>query len=71
MGIKCERCGRDATVNLQKLWVTWNYNARTERYSRHPAPIDDDDPIGEESMHMCNDCLDLWRAGRYNSSVPA
>ena len=60
----CRNCGREATSNLQKIWVLWKYNPRTGEYSRRPVETNNIGPWEEENLHLCRPCLDLWEEGK-------
>lgn len=62
MGQKCIKCGKPATTNIQKLWVKWKYDAKTDEYSSTPEFLDI--PTLEcENLHLCDECVKLWCQG--------
>lgn len=62
MGEKCLMCEKDATANLQKLWVRWEYDAREDKYSTEYKVLDIE-PLGDDNLHLCDDCVKLWEQG--------
>lgn len=63
--IKCENCGKLAVINAQKIWIKWEYNPKTGRYSKLPELLYDDiySAYGEENLHFCRKCFNKWRNG--------
>ncbi|MGC9070690.1 MAG: hypothetical protein ACP5IO_05205 [Elusimicrobiales bacterium] len=62
--IKCENCGKPATVNVQKVWIKWKYNSKTGEYSKtHELLYDIDSATGDENLHFCKKCFDKWEKG--------
>jgi len=63
--IKCENCGKLATINAQKVWIKWKYNPKTGEYSKkHELLYDDiDSATGNENLHLCKKCFLKWRNG--------
>jgi hypothetical protein len=64
MGQNCVRCQKPATVNIQKLWVIWKYDAENEKYSRKHELLDIE-PSGSENLHLCDGCESLWKQGKF------
>lgn len=62
MGQKCIRCGKPATVNIQKLWVKWEYDAENDEYSQKHELLDIE-PSDDENLHLCDECMKLWKQG--------
>ena len=62
MGQKCRECGKPATMNIQKLWAKWEYNAKKDEYSSKPELLDIE-PFESENLHFCNECGKLWEEG--------
>ena len=62
MSQKCARCGKTATLNVQKLWVRWKYDAEEDEYSSEPELLDIE-PLEHESLHLCDECAKLWERG--------
>jgi len=62
MGQKCVRCGKPATMNIQKLWMEWRYDAEEDDYSSKPEPLDIE-PFESENLHFCDECGKLWEKG--------
>ena len=63
--MKCDICGkRDATINVQKVWIKWKYDAKTGDYSKtFDTLFDVEEPTGNENLHLCNECFGKWRYG--------
>lgn len=59
---KCIRCGKPATVNVQKLWVKWDYDAENDEYSQRYELLDIE-PSEGENLHLCRKCFEEWRSG--------
>ena len=51
----CERCGKPAKVNLQKIWVRWEYNPETEEFSEDCKLLD---IPPEENIFLCEKCAE-------------
>jgi len=62
MGQKCIECGKPATVNIQKLWMKWKYDAERDDYSSESEPLDIE-PFESENLHLCDECEKLWEQG--------
>ena len=62
MGQKCIHCGKLATVNVQKLWVKWEYDAENDEYSSKYELLDIE-PSETENLHLCRECFENWRKG--------
>lgn len=62
MGQKCVKCGKQATTNIQKLWVKWKYNAEKDEYSSKHEVLDIG-PTEGENLHLCDKCVKLWERG--------
>jgi hypothetical protein len=55
----CERCGKKPIKNYQKLWVVWRVFGKTKKhtpYSRNCKVLDEQEPSGEDSLHLCDSC---------------
>jgi len=63
--IKCENCGKLATINVQKVWIKWKYNYKIGKYSKKPEILYDDidSATGNENLHFCKKCFIKWRNG--------
>lgn len=59
---KCDHCGKPPTVNLQCLWVKWKYDAKKDDYSSE-CEVLDIEPVDDENLHYCDDCVTLWEQG--------
>ncbi|MCX8082775.1 MAG: hypothetical protein N3D17_05215 [bacterium] len=60
--VKCENCGRPATINTQKVWIKWRYNPATGEYSKNYELLYDiDSACGDENLHFCETCFTRWR----------
>ena len=60
---ECDNCRNPPTVNVQKLWVKWKYNAKEDEYSSKPELLDV--PIlNGGNLHFCDDCMKLWGEGK-------
>ena len=60
----CERCGKPATANYQKLWVKWGYDAGTDKHDINPEVVRDQaDPWDEESYYYCAECGEKFESG--------
>jgi len=63
--MKCENCGAPATVNIQKVWIKWDYNPKDQAYSQNPELLlDIQGPTGNENIHFCNKCFQLWKENK-------
>ncbi len=62
MSQRCIRCGKPATVNVQKLWVKWKYDAENDEYSQKHELVDIE-PFEDENLHLCDECMKLWKHG--------
>lgn len=65
MGIKCRDCNKKAEVNIQKIWIKWDYNYKDDSYSdTFEALLDAEEPTGENNLHFCKKCFDKWMNGK-------
>jgi hypothetical protein len=62
VGQKCINCGKPATVNIQKLWIKWEYDAKRDEYSTEHEILDIE-PSDSENLHLCKKCMKLWERG--------
>jgi len=61
MRIKCDYCGKSATIDLQKVWTKWNYDPKTGSYSKtEDFMLEEPEPIEEDNLHLCERCWKLW-----------
>ncbi|MFN3967147.1 MAG: hypothetical protein ACK4JE_05570 [Endomicrobiia bacterium] len=62
--MKCDNCGKVATINVQKVWIKWRYNPTTGKYpEKHELLYDIESAQGEENLHFCSKCFNKWRNG--------
>lgn len=59
MALVCDKCGKPATTNIQKLWVKWNYNSAKDEYSS-THEIVEIEPNSDENFHFCDEHTELW-----------
>ena len=60
---KCFICGEPATINYQKFWVYWKYDAETDTYSEESSiGLFIQEPTDEENIHLCEkrECFEKW-----------
>jgi len=59
----CNNCGKPATINIQKLWVKWKYDAEADEYSSQCELFDNIGTEEGENFHFCAKCAELWENG--------
>ena len=65
--MNCKNCGSTATNNVQKVWISWEYNSVTDEYSKnHKLLLDAEGPIGKDNLHFCDECFQKWRKSILN-----
>ncbi len=62
--MNCDNCNSPAIINIQKAWISWEYNPEKGEYSKnHKLLLDVEDPTGSENLHLCHNCLRDWKNG--------
>ncbi|MBI4723296.1 MAG: hypothetical protein HY769_09955 [Candidatus Stahlbacteria bacterium] len=62
--MKCRYCGKKAKINVQKVWIKWDYDPKTDSYSdNHELLLDAEEPVGDENLHLCEYCFNKWKEG--------
>jgi hypothetical protein len=50
--MKCDRCGRRAVANLQRVWTVSMIN-EDDGYGDPHAQFDVEEPTGDDNLHLC------------------
>lgn len=60
--MKCDYCSKLARINVQKVWIKWEHNPKTDGYSdNHELLLDAEEPVSDENLHLCMDCFNKWK----------
>ena len=52
--MKCNRCGKIAVVNYQKVWKKFDIdNDVYYQENKEFNPLDIDEPLGDDNLHFC------------------
>ena len=64
MSKKCDSCNKIATINVQRVWVKWEYDYKKDSYSNKFKTLwGVEEPIGEANLHFCEECFRRWHNG--------
>ena len=62
MAKKCDNCDQLSAVNIQKLWIKWEYESGNDEYSQNHELLNIE-PLDSDNLHLCNECMKLWEQG--------
>jgi len=61
---KCDFCKkRSPTINVQKVWIKWDYDSHSYEYANPEILTDIKEPTGDENLHLCKTCFEKWKNG--------